>query len=96
MRPPRTLRITFSQTSAPAGGLEMSVLSRRRSPALTRWLWHTTQYLSINARWDAVWDTSGCDWGLAAWRAADVANTNTSELIDRPMPRRTVHASFPT
>ena len=36
--PPRTLRMTFSQVSAPAGMFDIDIVSSARPPVLARWL----------------------------------------------------------
>ena len=41
--PPRTLRITFSHTSACAGDVGQLTSSSVRPPVFKRWLWQVTQ-----------------------------------------------------
>src|ERR1700674_651541 len=50
MAPTRSLRITFSQVSAAAGGLVTSAAWRVKPPVRSFSLWHVTQYLSRRAR----------------------------------------------
>ena len=60
--PPRTLRTTFSHTSASPARCARSMVSNVRLAVFARWLWHVTQYWSRSAR-------SG-DLGAAAGAAA--------------------------
>jgi hypothetical protein len=52
--PERSLRITFSQISGFAEGLDMSALSSSRPAVLIVWLWQVTQYWFNKARGSAA------------------------------------------
>src|SRR5207244_4946630 len=98
----RTLRTTFSHTSAPAATLPGSILSSARPAVLRRSLWQVTQYRSIVAREstggrDAAGVCAGgraAARGSAAWGASPhsdapqhaTANAKTRLFIDESQP----------
>src|SRR5277367_4851033 len=73
----RTLRITFSHTSAFSETFSTSTLSSIRPAVFSFSLWQVTQYLFSSARWDEAGEGLGLTaCGLAASRQFILAAAN--------------------
>src|SRR5581483_2126144 len=89
MAPARSLRTTFSQTSALCGTRAKSDLSSIRSAVLARWLWHVTQYLSRSARCGVADSEAGVGCGAAYKPPTTRAHTVNQQIrIGGPPPDR--------